>query len=111
MVYSLVYRSPPYFQTVFALTMLFIGFRCTWLLRRSPPSVIPPATEQSILSIFWTGGLLFIFAFGIWNFDNAFCTRITGWKYGLGWPNAFLLEGHAWWHALTVSMLLTGSTS
>ncbi|EIN13481.1 alkaline phytoceramidase [Punctularia strigosozonata HHB-11173 SS5] len=99
----LVYRSPPYFQSVFAFTMLFIGFRCTQLLRHSAPSVIPPQTKQRILSIFWTGGLLFIFAFGIWNIDNEFCARITVWKHALGWPNAFLLEGHAWWHALTAA--------
>jgi dihydroceramidase len=33
--------------------------------------------------------------------DNVFCEPITRGKYALGWPAAFLLEGHSWWHILT----------
>lgn len=35
--------------------------------------------------------------FAIWNLDNIHCSKIRRWRYDLGMPWGFLLEGHGWW--------------
>jgi dihydroceramidase len=40
-----------------------------------------------------TGVAIFALGFVIWNIDNIFCSTLTGWKFTIGWPVAFLLEG------------------
>jgi len=44
---------------------------------------------------------MFLFGFFIWNLDNIFCGSWTRVKQAVGWPGAFFMEGHAWWHVLT----------
>ncbi|KAF5312908.1 hypothetical protein D9619_002616 [Psilocybe cf. subviscida] len=62
---------------------------------------IPPKKKSTIAAFFSTGAGLFALGFLVWNLDNIFCGALTKWKVGLGWPMAFLLEGHSWWHVLT----------
>ncbi|TFL03748.1 alkaline phytoceramidase [Pterulicium gracile] len=63
--------------------------------------VIPPSARRDIRHCFTVGPSSFALGFLVWNLDNVFCGRLTGWKRALGWPAAFLLEGHSWWHVLT----------
>ena len=62
---------------------------------------MPAKTRQAVFNLFWAGGGLFALGFAVWNVDNIFCGPITYGKYSVGWPAAFLLEGHSWWHILT----------
>jgi len=105
-----IYRNPIFHQVTFAILMLTVAARSTVLCRRSS-SPISPETRDIIIKIFWTGSISFIVGFIVWNLDNAFCDTLQGWKMALGWPIAFLLEGHAWWHFLTaigVYLMLVG---
>ncbi|KAF8585114.1 alkaline phytoceramidase [Ramaria rubella] len=107
--YSL-YRNPIFHQVVFAILMLTVAARATVLSRRAS-SPISVGTRRTIIKIFWTGGISFIFGFLIWNLDNAYCDTLKEWKAEMGWPAAFVLEGHAWWHLLTavgVYLMLVG---
>ncbi|KAF8899059.1 ceramidase [Infundibulicybe gibba] len=64
-------------------------------------SRIPADKRATISQLFGTGAVLFASGFLIWNLDNIFCDTLTQWKVSIGWPAAFLLEGHSWWHVLT----------
>ncbi|PFH52261.1 hypothetical protein AMATHDRAFT_2267 [Amanita thiersii Skay4041] len=96
------YRNPVYHQIVFASIVLLVTFRITYVLNFSEASSrIPPKTKSLIGKLFSTGAGLFAFGFFIWNMDNIFCINLTNLKRTLGWPIAFLLEGHSWWHIFT----------
>ncbi|KAF8738651.1 hypothetical protein AX14_010751 [Amanita brunnescens Koide BX004] len=97
-----VYRNPVYHQVVFASIIFIVGSRVTYTLKYSRASSgIPSETKVMIGKLFATGATLFACGFLIWNMDNIFCMSLTDVKRMLGWPAAFLLEGHSWWHILT----------
>ena len=78
-------------------------FRTAYVLRNPPyAQLIPPHDRKTIARLFGSGALTFLTGFLVWNLDNIFCARLTMWKHLMGWPGAFLLEGHSWWHILTV---------
>jgi len=110
----IIYRNPVYHQVVFAILMLGTAVRVHYLLRRSDASKrIPDPVRSSISTLFTKGLGLFALGFFIWNLDNIFCTPLTKQKVAIGWPIAFLLEGHAWWHVLTATgtqLMLVGIT-
>lgn len=92
-------------QVVFAAIMLTNVYRTVYVLRTPPyAQLISPQDKQTITRLFGSGAATFLAGFLVWNLDNIFCSDITGWKHQLGWPGAFLLEGHSWWHILTVSI-------
>ncbi|KAF8346973.1 ceramidase [Amanita rubescens] len=96
------YRNPVYHQLVFASIVFIVAFRITHTLKYSKASSgIPPETKTMIGKLFATGAALFALGFLIWNMDNTYCTSLTDMKRALGYPAAFFLEGHAWWHILT----------
>jgi len=96
------YRNPVYHQIVFASIVLSTTLRVTYLLRWSELALhVPDKTKSTIGKLFSSGAALFAFGFLIWNLDNIFCDTLTVWKTRIGWPRAFLLEGHSWWHVLT----------
>jgi len=96
------YRNPVYHQVVFALLMFGLVSRTAFLLNWSNASLrISERTKKSISRTYSTGSLSFAFAFLIWNLDNIYCDTITKWKIVIGWPAAFALEGHSWWHVMT----------
>ncbi|KAH9486287.1 Alkaline ceramidase 3 [Psilocybe cubensis] len=98
----MLYRNPVYHQLVFATLVISTTLRITYILQyTSAATRIPPKKKSAIGHIFSTGAGLFAFGFFLWNLDNIFCGRLTVWKVGVGWPGAFLLEGHSWWHVLT----------
>lgn len=98
----MVYRNPVYHQVVFATIILTSTARVTYLLKWSKRTLgIPVKTKSTIGRLFSRGAALFAFGFLIWNLDNIFCDTLTRWKVYVGWPLAFLLEGHSWWHVLT----------
>ena len=113
--YSSLYRNPVYHQVIFASLMFTVLFRTEYLMRLSPDdinrangsqsrqNVLPKAMLKEIKTIFRVGCATFSAGFVIWNLDNLFCSCISRWKDAITWPLAFLLEGHAWWHVLTVS--------
>lgn len=91
-------------QVVFAAIMFTNVFRTTYILRSSPYAQrMPVRGKQTATRLFGLGAATFIFGFLVWNLDNIFCNNLTRWKHSLGWPGAFLLEGHSWWHIFTVS--------
>ncbi|KAJ8084509.1 alkaline ceramidase ydc1 [Marasmius tenuissimus] len=97
-----LYRNPIYHQTVFATLMLWLAYRVFYLTRWSPYSSRIPSEKVAVArSWYIKGTIVWVIAFTVWNLDNIFCDRITGWKVAVGWPTAFLLEGHSWWHFLT----------
>ncbi|KAI0720071.1 alkaline phytoceramidase [Cerioporus squamosus] len=107
-------RNPLYHQFVFAGLMFTTTFRTVYLLRNGEISKrLPPAERASIARLFSSGAATFALGFLVWNLDNIFCSSITRWKTAIGWPAAFLLEGHSWWHILTALgtyMMLIGNT-
>ncbi|KAJ7786640.1 ceramidase [Mycena metata] len=97
-------RNPVYHQFVFGILMLSISFRIYYLLTRSTVGKRIPADKRAaILNLFTLGFAQFLFGFIIWNLDNIFCDTLTRWKVSIGWPLAFLLEGHSWWHVFTAT--------
>ncbi|KAH8992341.1 ceramidase [Lactarius akahatsu] len=98
----LVYRNPVYHQCVFASLMVATLLREVHLLTRSDASrTIPDKKKAVIITILRTGLFLFLFGFLVWNLDNIFCGSWTQVKRAVGWPIAFFMEGHAWWHIFT----------
>jgi len=98
----MVYRNPVYHQIVFASLIIITALRVTYILQLSDASQrIPAKAKKTITRFFSTGSALFALGFLIWNVDNIFCHTLTTWKVSIGWPAAFLLEGHSWWHVLT----------
>ncbi|KAJ6575432.1 alkaline phytoceramidase [Mycena capillaripes] len=92
-------RNPVYHQIVFGILLLSIAFRIYYLLTWSNVGKRVPAEKRNTIStLFGSGVAQFVFAFVLWNLDNIFCDTLTRWKVFLGWPLAFLLEGHSWWH-------------
>ncbi|KAN0127928.1 Ceramidase [Lactarius tabidus] len=98
----LVYRNPIYHQGVFGSIMIATFFREIYLLAWSDVSrTIPDKKKAAIVETLKTGLFLFLFGFFVWNLDNIFCGSWTQVKRAVGWPIAFFLEGHAWWHIFT----------
>jgi len=97
-----VYRDPVYHQCVFAALMIGTLIREAHLLYWSEASrTIPDKKKATIVQVLKTGAITFLFGFFVWNLDNIFCNPWTRIKHTIGWPMAFFLEGHAWWHILT----------
>ncbi|KAJ7897192.1 ceramidase [Mycena olivaceomarginata] len=97
-------RNPVYHQVVFGILLLSIAFRIYYLLTWSAVGKRVPADKRrTIGTLFGSGVAQFVFAFVLWNLDNIFCDTLTRWKVSVGWPLAFLLEGHSWWHVFTAS--------
>ncbi|EJC98725.1 alkaline phytoceramidase [Fomitiporia mediterranea MF3/22] len=97
-----LYRNPIYHQVVFAAFMIANTLRGSWLVRSAEASNrIGLNEKRTITSLYTSGALIFILGFAIWNLDNVFCNALSKWKALVGWPMAFLLEGHAWWHLFT----------
>ncbi|KAJ7754935.1 ceramidase [Mycena maculata] len=94
-----IYRNPVYHQVVFGTLLFSIVGRIYYLLNRSPRGKrVPEDKRRTISKLFSLGVAQFTFAFILWNLDNIYCDTLTEWKVSLGWPLAFLLEGHSWWH-------------
>ncbi|KAF7337511.1 hypothetical protein MSAN_02224100 [Mycena sanguinolenta] len=97
-------RNPVYHQVVFGTLLLSIAFRIYYLLTWSKVGKRVPAEKRSTIgTLFGSGVAQFVFAFLLWNLDNIFCDTLTRWKVSIGWPLAFLLEGHSWWHIFTAT--------
>jgi dihydroceramidase len=99
---SYINRNPVYHQVVFGTLLLSIAFRIYYLLTLSDVGKrVPADKKKTIATLFGSGVAQFVFAFLLWNLDNIFCDTVTRWKVSLGWPLAFLLEGHSWWHVVS----------
>ncbi|KAF9820037.1 hypothetical protein IEO21_01699 [Rhodonia placenta] len=108
-------RNPVYHQVVFAGLLGIIALRTLYLLRNAEiAEKVPKDVKSTVTRLFLSGAGTFAFGFFIWNLDNNFCDVVTRWKHILGWPAAFILEGHSWWHILTATgtyLMLIGNTS
>jgi len=99
-----LYRNPVFHQVVFAIIMVSIISRGTWLLNYSEDSKrLNQETKKAIGNLYKWGAAVFILGFVIWNIDNVFCDALSGLKLFMNWPAAFLLEGHSWWHVFTAA--------
>ncbi|KAJ7597453.1 ceramidase [Mycena floridula] len=97
-------RNPVYHQLVFGALVFGTAFRVTYLLKWSDVRArVPDKQRSEIGRLFAKGAGLFALGFLVWNLDNIFCDTLTRWKVSIGWPLAFLLEGHSWWHILTAT--------
>jgi dihydroceramidase len=97
-------RNPVYHQFVFGVVVALTSVRTAFLLGWSDSArEIPPEKRAVIKGFFWTGVATFALGFVVWNLDNIYCDTLTQWKRSIGWPLAFLLEGHSWWHILTAA--------
>ncbi|KAK7695067.1 hypothetical protein QCA50_002257 [Cerrena zonata] len=97
-----IFRNPVYHQMIFGVIVFTNTFRTAYLLKWSEfSSRIPQDTKAAIGRTFSSGAGIFALGFVVWNLDNIFCNTITRWKHTLGWPAAFVLEGHSWWHVFT----------
>jgi len=108
-----IYRNPVYHQIVFATLMVFLVSRTVYLIHSDISKNVPPVAKKRVGKIYQTGLLTFLAGFAIWNLDNIYCNTLTEWKQAVGWPAAFLLEGHSWWHALTAIgsyLMMLGTT-
>lgn len=95
-------RNPIYHQVVFGSMVLGTALRVAYILRHTSAALrIPDNKKQTISYLFASGAVLFALGFVIWNLDNAFCHSLTNLKLKVGWPMAFFLEGHSWWHVFT----------
>ncbi|KAI0673761.1 alkaline phytoceramidase [Trametes maxima] len=107
-------RDPVYHQAIFASIMFTTLFRTLYLLRNGEiAKLLPPGPRSNITRLFLSGAGTFAFGFFVWNLDNIFCSTVTRWKQSIGWPVAFVLEGHSWWHILTATgtyLMLIGNT-
>ncbi|KAH7316385.1 ceramidase-domain-containing protein [Rhizoctonia solani] len=74
----LYYPNPVLHQVCFGILLFACTHRTFYLFKTAPPTV-PASDLRAARHYIFTGSLLFILAFGIWNVDN----------------------GHAWWHLLT----------
>ncbi|KAF8921976.1 ceramidase [Mucidula mucida] len=98
----ILYRNPIYHQVVFGAIVLGSAIRIAYLLKWSEiRTKIPDEKKAQIANIYTMGAAIFVLGFLVWNLDNIFCDLLTVWKTSLGWPAAFLLEGHSWWHVFT----------
>ncbi|KAH7104940.1 alkaline phytoceramidase [Auriculariales sp. MPI-PUGE-AT-0066] len=101
----LAYPNPVFHQVVFGTLMVLTAGRVVFLLglfglpNKTP--MLSTQVKQTSTPIFWVGASSFILGFAIWNFDNVFCSKLASWRQVVGFPCAFLLEGHAWWHVLS----------
>lgn len=98
--YCNIIRSPVYHQIVFTALIMANTIQATKRYSEMKGK-LPPHFKDFIIRNILTGGFLFLFGFLIWNLDNNFCGPLTSWKVAIGWPAAFLLEGHGWWHLLS----------
>ncbi|KAI0800636.1 alkaline phytoceramidase [Fomes fomentarius] len=109
-----LWRNPVYHQVVFGVLLFFMTTRTTYLLNSVKwADRVPQPHRAAIVRTVTAGALTFGLGFLVWNLDNIFCSNITQWKQSIGWPAAFLLEGHSWWHVLTALgtyLMLTGNT-
>jgi len=108
-----IYRNPVYHQVVFATLVVTSILRTLYLMRSDISKNVPPVVKSKMSKIYRTGLLTFLTGFAIWNVDNIYCGTLTEWKRTVGWPLAFLLEGHSWWHALTALgayLMMLGTT-
>ncbi|CDO73011.1 hypothetical protein BN946_scf185007.g65 [Trametes cinnabarina] len=107
-------RDPVYHQVVFASIMFTTLFRTLYLLRDDEIAKRLPSGPRAIVTrLFLAGAATFACGFFVWNLDNIFCLAVTRWKHTIGWPAAFVLEGHSWWHILTATgtyLMLVGNT-
>jgi len=120
--YSIRWRNPIYHQVVFGLTVVITALRVAYLLRADDDKrPIPEKKKKEIARFFGMGAAMFAFGFLVWNLDNVLCHQLVQMKVKIGWPLAFILEGrsrsdalsifeslnqmlegHSWWHVLTV---------
>ncbi|KAK1234821.1 alkaline ceramidase ydc1 [Marasmius sp. AFHP31] len=97
-----IYRNPIFHQVVFAILMITATLRTVYLLRVSPVCDRIPQDKTNVVNKWFAiGAATFAFGFLVWNLDNIYCDSLTKMKAYVGYPLAFFLEGHAWWHILT----------
>ncbi|EAS35856.3 dihydroceramidase [Coccidioides immitis RS] len=84
-------------RVCFALMVIVVAARCTWLLRGVGNAAI--RSEMKRLAL--VGSVTFLAGFLLWLVDVFSCDDLRGIRQILGMPLGMLLELHSWWHILT----------
>ncbi|KAL2146266.1 hypothetical protein VTI28DRAFT_4562 [Corynascus sepedonium] len=108
-VYYLYAKDPVFHQVAYGLLTagtIFRGFYVmeTGLRPKLSQRKEPAECDQYMRNMYklaFTGILMFLAGFFIWNMDNIYCHHLTNTKNNLLLPWSVVLEGHGWWHILT----------
>ncbi|KAK1757716.1 ceramidase [Echria macrotheca] len=107
-VYYLYAKDPVFHQVAYGVITLATTFRGFYVtegqLRQDLTERVPgevDARMRQIRRLAFSGILMFLAGFFIWNLDNIFCRHLLHARNQIKLPWAVLLEGHGWWHILT----------
>lgn len=91
---SLLFQSSPAYAIIQGISTLRVGIL---IYSSKSPLAAESAREarQQIRYTYNLGSAIFVTGFLIWNLDNIFCSSLRETRFKIGWPVAFLLEGHA----------------
>lgn len=94
----LVLKNPTIHQAAYGVMNGIIILKSISLTREY---VHDRRARSQLYRVMWTGILLFIFGYFLWNLDIHFCSFARATRRDWGMPYGFLLEGHGWWHIFT----------
>ncbi|KAK4170173.1 ceramidase-domain-containing protein [Cladorrhinum sp. PSN259] len=107
-IYYLYAKNPVFHQVAYGLLTLSTvvrGFYVTQYKLRPAVCKRNPVRGELIMKQMWklafSGIIMFLVGFFLWNVDTIFCKHITTTKQRLQLPWSAVLEGHGWWHILT----------
>lgn len=106
--YYLYAKDPVFHQVAYGILVLSTTSRGFYAMERQlKPALqkrIPAQVDEHMRTmrrLAWSGILMFLLGFIIWNLDNIFCHHLISTRNSILLPWAAVLEGHAWWHILT----------
>ncbi|CAM1502366.1 Fc.00g043500.m01.CDS01 [Cosmosporella sp. VM-42] len=73
----------------------------TRMLSIIPQQVPDPFIRKTVRNIAVLGCSCFGFGYAVWLIDDWACHMLTDMRHAVGFPLAFLLELHGWWHIFT----------
>ncbi|KAL2199577.1 ceramidase-domain-containing protein [Corynascus similis CBS 632.67] len=108
-VYYLYAKDPVFHQVAYGLLTAGTIFRGFYVMETGLRPKLSQRKEsaecdqymRNMYKLAFTGILMFLAGFFIWNMDNIYCHHLTNTKNNLLLPWSVVLEGHGWWHILT----------
>lgn len=94
----LILKNPTIHQAAYGVMNAIIILKSISLTKEY---VHDAKARSQLYRVMWTGILLFIFGYFLWNLDIHFCSFARATRRDWGMPYGFLLEGHGWWHIFT----------
>ncbi|KAL7930845.1 ceramidase [Trichoderma chlorosporum] len=84
--------------TTFGLAVYLIATRTLRLISQQVPD---ERVRKNLRNIALFGCFNFAFGYFVWLLDGWLCSLLTSMKHSAGFPLAFFLELHGWWHIFT----------